>query len=234
MDSVLPVLNTTSNVQSSPSAVKTLGKDEFLQLLVTKLQHQDPLQPMADEDFIAQLAQFSSLEQMHNIAAAIAESNQLGYLQTQSLNNAMAAGFVGKDVKVVCSGIYMDADNTACISYTTDQFAATVQFIIRDEQGNRVATLTRDNVGPGSHPLTWDGTDDLGSRVPEGRYTVEAIAADATGAAFEPSLSLIGTVEAVIYRDGVAYLRVEGVEIPLGDVTAIGEQGAFDDEDQAG
>jgi len=44
-------------------------------------------------------------------------------------------------------------------------------------------------------------------------------------------LELSGTVEAVIYRSGLAYLRVAGVEIPLGDVTAIGERGTFGDND---
>jgi len=230
MGPVLPVQTGSAGAPAATGSLQSLGKDDFLQLLVTKLQNQDPLKPMDDEDFIAQLAQFSSLEQMSNIAEAIAEANQLGYVQMQSLNNAMAAGFVGKDVKATYSGIYIEGDNSPQISYTMPNYACEAKFTIKDEAGNVVATLTQEDVSPGSHTFTWDGKDDLGNRVEEGYYFVEAVATDASGDTFTPDLSLVGTVEAIIYRDGLAYLRVQGVEIPLGDITAIGEKGAFTDD----
>jgi len=52
---------------SSPGGTSALGKDEFLNLLVTQMQYQDPLEPSSDTEFIAQMAQFSSLEQMQNL-----------------------------------------------------------------------------------------------------------------------------------------------------------------------
>jgi len=230
MGPVLPVQTGYAGAPAATGSLQSLGKDDFLQLLVTKLQNQDPLKPMDDEDFIAQLAQFSTLEQMNKIAEAIAEANQLGYVQMQSLNNAMAAGFVGKDVKAIYSGIYIEGDNSPQISYTMPNYASEVKFTIKDEAGNVVATLTQEDVSPGSHTFTWDGKDDLGNRVEEGYYFVEAVATDASGDTFTPDLSLVGTVEAIIYRDGLAYLRVQGLEIPLGDITAIGEKGAFTDD----
>ena len=60
-----------------------LGKDDFLQLLVTQLQHQDPLAPMEDKDFISQMAQFTSLEQMKNMNNAVQVTQATSYIGKQ-------------------------------------------------------------------------------------------------------------------------------------------------------
>ena len=106
--------------------------------------------------------------------------------------------------------------------------ASEVTLTIKDSSGNVVRRLTMDNVQAGLNSLTWDGKDSMGNTVEEGFYVVEAAALDGAGSAFTPSLSLVGTVESITYRDGAAYLKVRGVEISLGDVTAVGEPGAFD------
>lgn len=72
-----------------------LGKDAFLQLLITQLQHQDPTNPMDDREFISQMAQFSSLEQMQNMTKAI-ESLLISQQQTQMMSYS---SFIGKEVK---------------------------------------------------------------------------------------------------------------------------------------
>ncbi len=73
-----------------------LGKDEFLELLVTQLQHQDPLDPMDDKEFIAQTAQFSSLEQMQNL-----NTNMKALMDYQKLGEA--SNLVGREVEVLNS-----------------------------------------------------------------------------------------------------------------------------------
>ena len=71
--------------------VKSLGKEDFLQLLVTQLTHQDPTKPQTDQDFIAQMAQFSSLEQMQNV------SHNLGKLSERQSANLVGKFIIGKD-----------------------------------------------------------------------------------------------------------------------------------------
>ena len=81
-------VNYSSGTASSTSTSTTktnneLGKDDFLQLLVTQLQHQDPLAPMEDKDFIAQMAQFTSLEQMKNMNNAVQVTQATSYIGKQ-------------------------------------------------------------------------------------------------------------------------------------------------------
>ncbi|OXS59677.1 flagellar hook assembly protein FlgD [Cohnella sp. CIP 111063] len=81
----------SQNVQAAArEPVKQLGKDEFLQILVTQLRYQDPMQPMQDKEFIAQMAQFSSLEQMMNMTKEITALKQ---------SAGMATGLIGKQIE---------------------------------------------------------------------------------------------------------------------------------------
>jgi flagellar basal-body rod modification protein FlgD len=90
MASTTPIgdVSTLINTQSNGTSTKqtgssSLGKDDFLKILITQLQNQDPMQPMEDKDFIAQMAQFSSLEQMTNVATNLSKLPQmLGYAST--------------------------------------------------------------------------------------------------------------------------------------------------------
>ncbi|MBW1702547.1 MAG: flagellar hook assembly protein FlgD, partial [Deltaproteobacteria bacterium] len=92
-----------NNSQLSTPGDSTLGKDAFLNLLVTQLRHQDPLSPMESTQFTAQLAQFSSLEQLSSV------NENLGILRIYqaSINNSQAVGFIGKTVKASGDSVYL-------------------------------------------------------------------------------------------------------------------------------
>ncbi len=103
-----------AQTSSRPAAKKELGKDDFLKLFITRLRYQNPLEPVNDEQFIAQMAQFSSLEQMQNMNSSLSEllaSQQEGQAalfellvaqgqinQLSTINQAVA--FLGKEVTV--------------------------------------------------------------------------------------------------------------------------------------
>ncbi|MBK7140712.1 MAG: flagellar hook assembly protein FlgD [bacterium] len=230
MSFISPIATDVSGNAKTTGGSQVLGKDDFLQLLVTKLQYQDPLEPMQDEDFIAQLAQFSSLEQMNNIAEGITSSNQWDYLQMQSLNNAMASGLIGKEVQAEYSGIYLDSGKSASVAYTLTQPAKSLTMVIKDADGNEIARVTKKDLGTGSGTITWDGKDAMGNTMQTGYYTVETTATNLSDATFSPSMAISGIVTRVSYRDGSAFVNVNGMEISLGDITAVGEQGSFDED----
>jgi flagellar basal-body rod modification protein FlgD len=75
------------------TAKQELDKDDFLKILVTQLQHQDPTSPMQDKEFIAQMAQFSSLEQMTNMSSGFQKLSGL-------LASSEATGYLGKNVEI--------------------------------------------------------------------------------------------------------------------------------------
>ena len=84
---VTSVTGTYDTSYMSEAIDSTLGKEDFLNLLVTQLRYQNPLDPMDNTEFVAQLAQFSSLEQMSNLNTAFTNQSML----IQSMNNSMAA-----------------------------------------------------------------------------------------------------------------------------------------------
>ncbi len=228
MSFISPIPTDSNGQPKQTGSLQSLGKDDFLQLLVTKLENQDPMNPATDEQFIADLAQFSSLEQMNNIADGIDKSNQFNYLSSQSLNNVMASGLIGKEVKSEYKGIYVSGSDSASINFTLDSPAQQVDFTVSDSSGNVVAHLTDKDLSVGVNSFKWDGKDDQGNTVPDGYYTVDATAKTEAGTTVTPSLSVVGIVKSVIYRDGAAYLNVNGTEIALGDVTSVGEPGSSD------
>lgn len=105
---------TQKNSQFSNAVNKSLGQEDFLKLLTTELTNQDPLQPMDDKDFIAQLAQFSSLEQMNNMAKSFETFNtgMTNFFQQSLLNQGSA--LLGKQV----TG--MDLDGVTAITGIVD------------------------------------------------------------------------------------------------------------------
>ncbi len=230
MGIINPVATDSSGNAITSSSMQTLGKDDFLQLLVTKLQYQDPLNPASDEDFIAQLAQFSSLEQMSNISDGISTSNQWDYLQMQSLNNVMASGFIGKEVRAEYDSVYFDGKTGPTISYTTDRAAQNIKFTVKNAAGEVVTTFTEKDIAAGTHSVKWNGKDKTGNTVDAGSYTITAEGTTSADATFTPSLALQGVCSKVVYRDGSAYVLVNGTEIALGDIREVGEPGTLDGE----
>lgn len=233
MGFISPVATDASgNVTSG--ATQSLGKDDFLELLVTKLQYQDPLEPMADEDFIAQLAQFSSLEQMNNIASGISEANEWDYLMMQSLNNTLATNLLGRDIQTDLDGVYFNGEDDAKMNFTNDRYATEIEINIKNASGDIIRTLTMQEVAEGAQTIYWDGKDNLGNKVAEGYYEVSATGMDADGVSYTPPVKMVARVTSITYKNGAAYLNAGGVEIALGDIVTVGEAGSLVVDDEEG
>jgi flagellar basal-body rod modification protein FlgD len=99
----IPSVNTSpsASTHAASGANSAMGKDQFLKLFVAQLQHQDPMNPMQDSDFMGQMASFSTLEQVSNLASENARSNAIGLLgRTVTYKNKDGAELTGTVEKV--------------------------------------------------------------------------------------------------------------------------------------
>lgn len=198
-------------------------KDAFLQLLIAQMKYQDPMNPMEGSDFSAQLAQFSSLEQLQKIVGTLEVSIQTDLLLAQSINNTLATTIVGKSVKAVSDKINYDGENPVKINFELDGRAAMVTIDILDQDGNVLRKLTESNLEAGEGSKEWDGRDYRGNNIPPGEYQVR-VTADAPGGGIVPVQPLaVGRVTAVRFIDGNPVLVVGDRELSFGSVLEIME-----------
>lgn len=146
-----------------------MGKEDFLTLLVAQLKNQDPLNPDDPTEFTAQLAQFSSLEQLYNLNDSM---QGLAVAQTNS-ERLSALSLIGQSVSYNGSAFTFDG-NPVEVGYQLDGTAANVTLSIQNETGQTVSTLQAapTELGAGNHFITWDGTDQNGNPVANGQYKI--------------------------------------------------------------
>jgi flagellar basal-body rod modification protein FlgD len=221
----IPNVTFLSDASSSQTAAtsKVLDKDAFMKLLVAKLSNQDPLNPMADEAFVAQLAQFSSLEQLQNMNTNLQQDIQWNYLLSQTISNTMATSLIGRTIRADSSTLYIKDGGSSDIALKLDRAVTDLTVTIRDENGAVVRTITKQDVPAGDLVLDWDGTDDTGAQCAAGTYTVDVSATDVNGDSYTPDQFIEGTVTGVTYRDGIALLNIDGQQLPLASVLEVKE-----------
>ncbi len=208
-----------SRGELSISEPNVLGKDDFLKLLVTQLQYQDPLNPTDSTEFTAQLAQFSSLEQLGNI------NDNLGDLQLSqtALNNSQAVNFIGKTVKSSGNSIHLTGGVSDDIQFELGADAKAVFMNIYDSAGNYIKDVESGALSAGEQTLKWDGTDQEGNKVPDGAYTFEVFAVDADDNMVNTTTFTSGTVTGVTFKNGRPCLLAGNKEIPVDTVIQVTE-----------
>ena len=146
--------------QTRSPQTQVMGKDDFLHLLVAQLQAQDPLNPMDSTGFTAQLAQFSSLEQLQNINDALGTMGTSQAVQT----NSQAVGFIGRQVTAIGDRVQVVDGQSSALQVNLEQDAAAVHVKLYDMNGSFVRDFETGPQAAGQAGLTWDGMDYLGGR----------------------------------------------------------------------
>ena len=207
----------SSGALLSTARSNVMGKDDFLNLLITQLQNQDPLNPTDSTEFTAQLAQFSSLEQLGNVNENLTELKQF----QASINNSQAVALIGKAITAAGNSIQLTDGGAVPCDFSLASDAAVVVANIYDSTGKFVADFESRNLSEGQHTLYWDGTDNQGNRMAKGNYTFEILAADAKGRDIGSTTFFSGTVERVTFENDTSFLISGNQKIALADVVEV-------------
>ncbi|GGK40055.1 flagellar hook assembly protein FlgD [Salinarimonas ramus] len=191
--------------------------DQFLLLLTTQLQAQNPLDPLDTNQFTQQLVQFASVEQQ------IKTNEMLGSLltSTRASNVATASSFIGKRIEAG-GNVATLADGQASWSLDLPRAASRAVIEILDETGQVVATRTQ-SLEAGEQSYVWDGRTDSGAQAPDGAYTIRVQARDTAGEPVEVSTKFSGVVDGLDLSGAEPILLVGKVRVPLSEVTGVSQ-----------
>ena len=182
-----------SQKTATKSGGNSIGQDEFLKLMTTQLNNQDPMKPMASGEFFSQIAQFSSVAGIQDLQKSFSQVAS-AMLSSQALQ---ASAMVGRTVLVPSSEAELKAgeniQGTADLTSSTSDLAIGVY----DAAGQLVRQI---NMGPqtaGSVPFKWDGLTDDGKTAPAGKYQLKAIS-EVDGKAVAASTNVAAKVDSVV------------------------------------
>jgi len=200
---------------------KTVTQDDFLKLLIAQLQNQNPLQPMDNQEFAAQLATFNSLGQLIDI------NGKLGQLQSMQglASQYNAASLIGKEIEVNGNVVNLAEGSSASLGYQLGANAARVGISIRNSAGGLVRQIDAGSQKAGEQTIQWDGRDSAGNRAPSGSYNFEITAVDAGGKNI-PTWGLIrGVVTGVSLGGNEPLLEIGALLVPMSSVIRVRSQG---------
>jgi len=194
-----------------------LGKDEFLQLLVTQLRHQDPLNPMQAEDFAAQLAQFSSLEQLIDANTRLDSQISHIYALAQGINTTAALGVLGATIVAEVDEVILPAGDPGTAEFSVDGEggAATINFY--DAEGDLVGTRELGFLAGGRHSIDLGKGKDL----PPGAYSYSLEVQDEEGELVHSQNLMTIEIDGIRYGSAGPVLVAGELEVPLSAVVEV-------------
>ncbi|MDR6236898.1 flagellar basal-body rod modification protein FlgD [Pseudomonas psychrotolerans] len=212
---------TANGADSKAKRRDELGKNQFLKLLVTQMNNQSPLQPQANGEFIAQLAQFSTVEGIENL-----NKNVKALLDGGKASQALqGAALVGKNIIVSTDKTQVNTAEGTKGAVTIPNASANVWVNVYDPAGKLVNRLDLGQQPAGVSSFKWNGNDSSGKKLSSGMYRFEAqTTLKGVNTALKTDLS--AKVESVtLGRNGSEMMvKVAGVgSIPLSKIQAIGQ-----------
>jgi len=207
----------TRQVSKLDNALAGLGDnfDNFLNLLTTQMQNQDPLEPLDNNELTSQLVQFASVEQ------SIQGNQRLDNLIALQQANASvsALGYIGRTIETTGAEFELRNGRGEMVFELASR-AEDVAIEVIDGSGRVAATLNGSGVR-GVNAVRWDGTDKFGNKAPDGVYGFRVTAENADGQTVDVTRRKTGVVDGIDFRDGETVLTLGDKSVPLLNVLAV-------------
>jgi flagellar basal-body rod modification protein FlgD len=219
--SLPPSLPRYTDVQNAAKPVQDeMGQQAFLKLFTTQLQNQNPLDPVKNEAFVAQLAQFSQLEAITKMSTSM--DTLVASMQGQRLSDG--AALIGKKVAAPGGTAELTAGGSISGVISAPSGADRVRLDVYDATGNKIFTQSLGRQAPGDVNLRWDGRNASGVAMPAGRYKLVATV-ESFGKVTQIPISTPATVVGVnTGSNNELVLEIEGGNtVPLSQVRRIGQ-----------
>jgi len=197
-----------------------LEKQDFMNLFLTQMSNQDPADPMDSGAMMTQLAQLGTLEQLEELNGQVKDLNttQKDMARYQSLH------FLEKDVLLKADHVELNKGTGKALYYTLDNEADNLKVTIESMDGDPVFSEELGLVAAGKHQYVWDGKNNEGTMMPDGKYKIRFLAFDQAGNSSTLDLYNSGRVAQVEYRDGLPWIRTKHEIMPLSEVKSINKR----------
>lgn len=213
--------NTQTRTQESTTKT-TLGKDDFLKLLMVQLQHQDPTNPVDNNAMLAQLAQFSALEQQQRTADLMEDL----LVSIQRNEQLTATNYIGKTVRAKGFELNKEGTDISTVYYSTDQAIHEGKVYVHGPDGEVIYTEDLGSKQAGFYEFNWDGKNSAGKEMPDGKYTIAIQAKTEDGKSILVHTEVSGQVVSSVTENGKTYLRLkDGRIVQLDNVYEVYDPG---------
>lgn len=203
--------------QVGTSALGSLSSNfsNFLSLLMTQLQNQDPTTPLDSNQFTSELVQFTSVEQQISTNSDLTQLIQL----TQASQIEQSASLIGKPVTVSSSQLSLQ-NGTGGINFNTAT-AEPVAIAVYNSTGTQVQTASLTSAA-GANSWKWNGQSATGTTMPDGVYTVTVTALGANNTSSKVPFTVTATATSVQNNSGTVEIQMGGLTLPFSAVQSVG------------
>lgn len=207
------------STQSALSAIQNeSSKEQFLQMLVAQISNQDPLDPMDNKDLVAQLAQFTSVEQ------EIETNRHLENLEEMfaAKDKISISGIIGKHVTADSNNFYADGNGfPAPIPLNLENNAEKVKISLINSAGRSIREINLDKINQGTQFIEWNGRNDAGYPLPKGDYQIKVEAVDDSGKSINCSNKISGVVTGIEFNGKDPAMIINGAKIKSSHIVSI-------------